>query len=72
MSQPKNPCNSCRIGKMVGSSRVVVMRDSSQVGKMWDSSRIGEMCNQSTARDFKDYPTIKILVGDGDFEIIRK
>ena len=54
-----------QVGEMYGSSQVGKMYDSSQVGKMWGSSQVGAMYNISTARDFKGYPRIKLLVPDG-------
>ena len=50
---------------MWGSSQVGVMWGSSQVGVMYNGSQVGEMYNGSTARDFKGYPRIKLLVPDG-------
>mgnify|MGYP007010783823 CR=1 FL=1 len=71
---------SSQVGVMRGSSQVGVMRDSSQVGVMWDSSQVGvmlgssqvgEMRGSSTARDFKNYPKIKIWVSpEGTFEMV--
>ena len=56
---------------MWGSSQVGEMRGSSQVGKMWDSSQVGKMWGSSTARDFKNYPVIKIMIPDGGkFEMV--
>ena len=57
--------DSSQVREMYGSSQVGKMHDSSQVGKMHDSSQVGKMYNGSTARDFKDYPLIKLLVPDG-------
>ena len=72
--------DSSQVGKMRGSSQVGVMLDSSQVGemwgssqvgKMWDSSQVGKMWGSSTARDFKNYPFIKIMIPDnGKFEMV--
>ena len=63
--------DSSQVGKMCGSSQVGVMLDSSQVGKMLDSSQVGEMWGSSTARDFKSYPFIKIMIPDGGkFEMV--
>ena len=72
--------DSSQVGVMFGSSQVGKMRDSSQVGEMWDSSQVGkmrdssqvgEMCDSSTARDFKNYPFIKIMIPDnGRFEMV--
>jgi hypothetical protein len=56
---------------MRGSSQVGVMRGSSQVGEMWESSRVGEMRESSTAKDYKNYPKIKIWVSpEGNFEML--
>lgn len=57
--------DSSKVGVMSGSSKVGEMYDSSQVGEMWGSSQVGAMYNISTARDFKGYPRIKLLVPDG-------
>ena len=47
------------------------MRDSSQVGEMWDSSQVGEMRDRSTAKDFKNWPKVKIWVSqEGTFEMV--
>ena len=54
-----------QVGEMYGSSKVGKMHDSSQVGKMYGSSQVGVMYGRSTARDFKGYPLIKLLVPDG-------
>ena len=64
-SQVGKMWGSSQVGEMYGSSKVGKMHDSSQVGKMHDSSQVGKMYNGSTARDFKDYPLIKLLVPDG-------
>ena len=79
-SQVGEMCGSSQVGEMFGSSQVGVMLDSSQVGKMWgssqvgkmwDSSQVGEMWDSSTARDFKNYPVIKIMIPDGGkFEMV--
>ena len=70
---------SSQVGTMRGSSQVGEMWGSSQVGKMWESSRVGEMRGSSrvgemressTARDFKEYPKVKIWVGDGNFKML--
>jgi hypothetical protein len=38
---------------------------------MWGSSQVGEMWDSSTARDFKNYPVIKIMIPDGGkFEMV--
>ena len=64
-SQVGEMYDSSQVGEMYGSSKVGKMHDSSQVGKMHDSSQVGKMYNGSTARDFKGYPRIKLLVPDG-------
>ncbi len=70
-SQVGEMWGSSQVGKMWGSSQVGEMCDSSQVGEMWGSSQVGEMYDSSTARDFKKYPNIKILISDdGKFELI--
>lgn len=70
-SQVGDMLDSSRVGKMRGSSQVGEMWDSSQVGKMWDSSQVGEMLGRSTARDFKNWPKVKIWVSpEGTFEMI--
>ena len=79
-SQVGKMCGSSQVGKMWDSSQVGEMWDSSQVGKMWDSSQVGKMCGSSqvgemwgssTARDFKSYPLIKIMIPDGEkFEMV--
>ena len=64
---------SSQVGEMWGSSQVGVMRESSQVGVMRESSQVGEMRGSSTARDFKKYPKVKIMIPkDGNFELVRK
>ena len=63
--------DSSQVCEMCGSSQVGEMWDSSQVGKMLDSSQVGEMWGSSTARDFKNYPFIKIMIPDnGRFEMV--
>ena len=60
-----------QVGEMWESSQVGTMRGSSQVGEMWGSSQVGEMWGSSTARDFKNYPSIKIWVSpEGDFKMV--
>ena len=60
-----------QVGEMYGSSQVGEMYGSSQVGKMYDSSQVGKMWASSTARDFKQYPLIKICVSEnGNFEMM--
>ena len=62
--------DSSQVGEMWGSSQVGKMRDSSQVGEMRGSSQVGEMRGSSTARDFKNYPNIKIWISeDRNFEM---
>ena len=62
---------SSQVGKMWGSSKVGEMLGSSQVGEMWGSSQVGKMRERSTARDFKNYPKIKIWVSpEGTFEMV--
>ena len=64
---------SSQVGVMWESSQVGVMRGSSQVGVMWESSQVGVMRGSSTARDFKDFPNVRIWVGeDGRFEMVTK
>ena len=64
---------SSQVGEMRGSSQVGEMWGSSQVGVMWESSQVGVMWESSTARYFKDYPKIKIMIPeDGNFELVRK
>ena len=50
---------------MWGNSQVREMHDSAQVGKMYNCAQVREMYDSSTARDFKGYPRIKLLVPDG-------
>ena len=70
-SQVGEMCDSSQVGEMCGSSQVGEMWGSSQVGKMWGSSQVGEMWDSSTARDFKNYPVIKIMIPDGGkFEMV--
>ena len=64
-SQVGEMYDSSQVGVMWGSSKVGKMHDSSQVGKMYGSSQVGVMYGRSTARDFKGYPLIKLLVPDG-------
>ena len=74
----KRLCNDVRVllhnsqvGTMRGSSQVGEMWGSSQVGTMWESSQVGEMCGSSTARDFKNYPLVRILCSpEGKFEMV--
>jgi len=70
-SQVGKMYGSSQVGKMCDSSQVGEMCDSSQVGKMCDSSQVGKMCDSSTARNFKNYPQIQIMVPDtGNFEMV--
>ena len=70
-SQVGEMLDSSQVGKMCDSSQVGEMCGSSQVGKMWGSSQVGEMWDSSTARDFKNYPVIKIMIPDGGkFEMV--
>ena len=72
---------SSTVGEMWDRSTVGVMRDRSTVGEMWDSSTVGvmrdsstvgEMRGSSTARDFKNYPNIKIHIPKGGkFEMVE-
>ena len=54
-----------QVGAMYDGSQVGEMYDGSQVGAMYDGSQVGKMYDGSTARDFKGYPLIKLLVPDG-------
>ena len=70
-SQVGEMWGSSKVGEMFDSSKVGKMFDSSQVGEMWGSSQVGKMCGSSTARDFKKYPNVKILVSEsGNFEMV--
>ena len=70
-SQVGEMWESSQVGEMRDSSQVGEMRDSSQVGKMWESSQVGEMRDRSTARDFKNWPNVKIWVSpEGTFEMV--
>nr|DAJ43262.1 MAG TPA: hypothetical protein [Caudoviricetes sp.] len=60
-----------QVGEMWDSSQVGEMLDSSQVGEMWDSSQVVKMWGRSTARDFKNWPNVKIWVSpEGTFEMV--
>ena len=62
---------SSQVGEMRGSSRVGVMWESSRVSVMRGSSQVGEMRESSTAKDYKNYPKIKIWVSpEGNFEML--
>ena len=70
-SQVGEMWDSSQVGEMCGSSQVGEMRDSSQVGEMWDSSQVVKMWGRSTARDFKNWPNVKIWVSpEGTFEMV--
>ena len=63
---------SSQVGVMWESSQVGEMWESSQVGEMWESSQVGEMWGSSTARDFKNYPDVKIHIPKGGkFELVE-
>ena len=60
-----------QVGTMRENSQVGTMRESSQVGTMRENSQVGEMWGSSTARDFKNYPHVKIWVSpEGGFEMV--
>ena len=62
---------SSQVGEMRGSSKVGEMRESSQVGVMRESSKVGVMRGSSIAKDYKNYPKIKIWVSPGgNFEML--
>ena len=70
-SQVGEMWDSSQVGEMWDSSQVGEMRGSSQVVKMLDSSQVGEMWGRSTARDFKNWPNVKIWVSpEGTFEMV--
>lgn len=59
----------CEVKKLLND----VMADlyDSEVGEMRGSSRVGEMRGSSTAKDYKNYPKIKIWVSpEGNFEML--
>ena len=63
---------SSQVGEMWESSQVGVMWGSSQVGEMRESSQVGEMRGSSTARDFKNWPNVKIHIPKGSkFELVE-
>ena len=64
-SQVGEMWGSSQVGVMWDGSQVGEMYDGSQVGAMYDGSQVGKMYDGSTARDFKSYPLIKLLVPDG-------
>ena len=70
-SQVGEMWGSSQVGVMRESSQVGVMRESSQVGAMRGSSQVGVMRESSTARDYKNYPNVKIWVSpEGKFEMV--
>ena len=70
-SQVGEMWDSSQVVKMLDSSRVGEMRGSSQVVKMLDSSQVVKMWGRSTARDFKNWPNVKIWVSpEGTFEMV--
>ena len=70
-SQVGTMWDSSQVGTMRGSSQVGTMCGSSQVGTMFDSSQVGTMWGRSTARDFKNWPRVKIWVSpEGTFEMV--
>ena len=70
-SQVGEMWDSSQVGKMWDSSQVGKMWGSSQVGEMWGSSQVGKMWGRSTARDFKNWPKVKIWVSpEGTFEMV--
>ena len=63
---------SSQVGVMWESSQVGEMRESSQVGEMRGSSKVGVMRESSTARDFKNWPNVKIHIPKGGkFELVE-
>ena len=63
---------SSQVGVMWDSSQVGVMQGSSQVGVMRGSSQVGVMQGSSTARDFKNWPNVKIHIPKGGkFELVE-
>ena len=70
-SQVETMWDSSQVGEMWDSSQVGEMRGNSQVGAMRGNSQVGEMLGRSTARDFKNWPKVKILVSpEGAFEMV--
>lgn len=60
-----------KVDNMYGNSRINKMFTNSKVNKMSDSSQVNKMSNESIAKDFKNYPNIKILISkDGKFEMV--
>ena len=65
-------CGNSTVRKMYSSSTVGKMYGGSTVGEMWGGSTVGEMYDSSTARDFKNYPNIKIHIPKGGkFEMVE-
>ena len=70
-SQVGTMWGSSQVDEMWGSSQVDEMWGSSQVGAMFGSSQVDEMRGRSTARDFKNWPRVKIWVSpEGTFEMV--
>lgn len=63
-SQVREMYGSTQVREMWGNSQVREMHNSAQVGRMHGSAQVGKMYDGSAARDFKDYPRIKLLVPD--------
>ena len=60
----------CEVKKLLNDVKVYL--DSSTVGEMYGSSTVGEMYGSSTARDFKNYPNVKIHIPKGGkFEVVE-
>jgi len=71
-SQVGKMCDSSQVSEMYGNSQVGKMCGNSQVSEMYGNSQVGKMCDNSLAKDFKNYPNIKILISEyGKFEIVR-
>lgn len=63
--------NRCEVKRLCNDVKVLL--NESQVGEMWGRSQVGEMWGSSTARDFKNYPNVRIWVGeDGKFKMVIK
>ena len=59
----------CEVKRLCNDVRVLLY--GSQVGEMRGSSQVGEMWGSSTARDYKNYPNVKIWVSpEGKFEMV--
>ncbi|SET71916.1 hypothetical protein SAMN05443270_1105 [Lacrimispora sphenoides] len=70
-SQVGEMLGNSQVGEMLGNSQVGKMLGNSQVGKMLGNSQVGKMLGNSTARNFKNYPKIQIMVPDtGNFEMV--